>query len=371
MTEKCPWCGKNLKNMRGLQTHVRQRHNIKEYRERGMSEIEIIAARRRANQLATEGRKAEKAAPESQKEHENPWVNAPKVVSPEDPEPEQVTKRPRKREKLWSETHPGGWDTVRSMLPRLHLVILALLLCYQVFMELLVGNLDFIDDWFRASWIGPALLEVTQSEYTFQLWWNEYGFEFIVIMSFIIMSIFMFYMLVWRVAFKTYIKYSEGEPKIEGRCYWRTNNCWTRLWDRLYRSPPRIGHTYWINQGKLFNIFNPQSCLTRLDTALDEKCEQKGLWRIWVHEKRIRRKVNNSSRHLTTRDYLFENGIIPIEYAESRFWGMTEKCVDDTTKLSYANPTTRNTVMTSGLRLTTPKLRQVIIDDRKQRQDNS
>lgn len=344
---------------------------------------QIIEARRHANKV----KKEKKTLPKRQEGNENPRLTAHKVVSVKankvkidrkavkadrkaEKRKEKDDKRETKhapREKLWSETHPEGWHKARGVLPRLHMIAFALILAYLTVMELINGNNDFLMDWYRDTWILPAFFEVTSSEYMLQLWWQQYGQQFLVILIFIIMCFVMFYMLVWRTCFRSYVKYSEGEPKPEGRCYWRTNNMWTRLWDRLYRSPQRTMNTYWINQGLFFNIFNPNASLVRLDTGTDEICEEKGLWKMWVHEKRIRRKVNNSSRWLTTADYLYKNEVIPTEYAEERFLAMGKKCVDDTKKLTHANPDVRIDVVKSGTSLVIPEWKEAVMNARKKR----
>ena len=57
---KCPWpgCGKEVKTERGLALHVERKHDIQEYRDRGLSIKVIIDARRKANQLIAERKKA-------------------------------------------------------------------------------------------------------------------------------------------------------------------------------------------------------------------------------------------------------------------------------------------------------------------------
>ena len=152
---------------------------------------------------------------------------------------------------------------------------------------------------------------------------------------------------------------------------------WTRRWDKWYGSPPRTMNTYYIKQGfwPLFNIVNPTSTLARLDTTLEETCSELGIWKLKVAEKRHRIKVGNNQRHLITSDVAFPNGYIPTDYVEGKFDIMAHQCVDDTTNLSFANATTRNNVMVSGLRLSTKKTRRNIIDSRskeqKQQQDNN
>jgi len=392
---ECPWpgCGRKCKSEQGLAAHVFQKHDIQQYRDKGMSIKVIIEARRKANQIIAERKRASETPNVHEKAggnvHENRSVKpsgppkppeAIKIIKPDKEQIKKEEKDKRKeakerakaeknapREKLWSETHPGGWKSARNILPRMHMVAFALFLAYLTIMELIAGNYDFMNDWWEASWIGPAFLEVTASETTIQLWWQYYGPEFMIVMIFLFMCVVVCYLCVWRAWFKNYIKYSEGEPKPEGRCYWRTNNMWTRAWDRAYGSPPRTMNTYWINQGKIFNIFNPNSSLIRLDTGLDEECEEKGLWKIQVNEKRIRRKVNNSSKWLTTANELFDNGVIPTDYVEDLFLIMTEKCVKDTKKLTHANPDVRVDVVKSGTSLVLPEWKEAVLNARRKR----
>ncbi len=281
--------------------------------------------------------------------------------------PKEKRDRKAPKEQLWSEKHPQGWKEARTLLPRLHMVIFAIVLSFLITQELGAGNYDFALDWYQASFVLPAMVEVLQSQAYFEEWLNQYGPEFFVVMAFIVTALLVFYTVAWRAAFKNYVKYSEGEPKPEGRCYWRTNNGWTRLWDRLYHSPPRTMNTYWINQGRFLNILNPPASLIRLDTSIDETCEEKGLWKIQVNEKRIRRKVNNSSRHLTTADELYANGMIPTDYVDDRFKDMTVNCVTDTKKLTHANPNVRIEVVRGGTSLVMPEFKEAVLNARRKR----
>jgi hypothetical protein len=273
------------------------------------------------------------------------------------------------RDKFYSELHPEAYATVKKMLPRLHMYIFATVLAIMMALEVLKKNYDFMIDWYNATWVLPEMVKVIRGD--IGLWFQTYGPQFMVVLSFLILAFIMLYMFVWRAFFKTYIKFSQGSERPEGRVYWRTNNMWTKRWDKWYGSPPRTMNTYYIKQGfwPLFNIMNPTSTIARLDTTLEESCTELGIWKLKVAEKRHRIKVGNDQRHLITSDIAFPNGYIPTPYAEGRFDGMSKKCVDDTTNLSFANATTRNNVMGSSLRLVPKKTRRNILDARKKQQD--
>jgi hypothetical protein len=290
-------------------------------------------------------------------------------------EEKQAKKGQRKAEaRFFSQVHPRAWEVAKKNLPRLHMFILAIIIAYFMFTELMHQNYDFIIDWYNASYVLPAMVHVLSSGDAMNAWWSQYGPQFMIILSFLILLVITFYMMVWRVFFRTYIKFSEGSPRPEGRVYWRTNNMWTRGWDRFYHSPPRPIQSYWIKLGilPLFNVFNPVSSLVKLDTLPDEECEEQGFWKLQVKERRVRRKVGNNPKHLTTIEYQYAQGDVPLDFAQGIFKDMSKKCVEDTTELSFANADTRNGVMRSGLRLSNPMLRRMMLDERaKQDKDRS
>jgi hypothetical protein len=298
----------------------------------------------------------------------------PEPASEPSKEEKKRGKKERKRkDKFFSEVHPRAYEIARKTLPRLHVFILAGIFIFFSYLELLKSNWDYILDWWNASWAGPAFIETISSKAAFQFWFQHYGMQFIVFTIFIVLILFTFYSTIWKVAFKDYSKGKGGRRRKEGRCYWRTNNWLCERWDRRYGSPKRMVSSYWLkmNWWPLFNFINPVASLVKLDTTLEEGCEVY-MRSIVVDEKRIRRKVDNDPKHLVTIDKLFDNGPIPNEYADGYFLDRSERLVKDTTDLSFGNPNTRNTIMRSGLRLMSPKLRGYMLDARnKQQQPDS
>lgn len=281
--------------------------------------------------------------------------------------PEKAPRKTRPRhELLFSEAHPGAYGMARSLLPRLQTLILAVGLLVAAMLELMHKNMDFLMDWYHDSYIGPALKDILTQPNGFQIWWSQYGPVFVVVCLIITMLLVTFYVAFWRMFFRGYLKRSEGSTTREGRCYWRSNNSWTRLWDRIYRSPERKLQQYWIHTGwlPLFNPFNPPGCMICVETASDEKCEQRGLYNILVNERPIRRMI--AEKKFRSMDALYESGPIPTEYVESEFQDRSTVLIDDTMHLSFGNAENRNRIMQDGLRLNTPKLRERILNGRDQ-----
>lgn len=253
------------------------------------------------------------------------------------------------REQLFSEAHPDAWYMVQTHLPRLHGYIIALVAVYLVLAELLRGNYLFMLDWYQASWVLPALVEITSSQASLEAWWAESGTFFLVCTVFIIMVAWTAYNMVWKVLFKDYYRiiYKDWDSRMvlterkEGRLYWSTDNMPTCLWDRWYGSPPRTGHYIWIRYSwwPLFNPFDPSSSMTRIELSPEEAIEVRGSKRIYGHEKPIRKRVG--IRQLVTTNEKFETKEVPLEQAKKEFDARTSTLVSVTRELSKGNAAIR------------------------------
>lgn len=277
-------------------------------------------------------------------------------------------KEVKQADKFWSENHPNAFGLAKALLPRLHIVIICAWIMYSMYWEMMRGNADFMLDWYQASPM-PTFMSFFTVDNAFQYWLDHYGVVFFLVLSIVIMVLVTVYYSFWRLVFKDYWKFSEGSRRYEGRCYWRTNGGLMKWWDRKYHSPVRTQNSYWIKIGwwPPLNLINPTNSLVRLDTSIDEKCQQKGIFAISVNERPLRRKVANEPKHWTTYGGCYLNGDIPNQYAQDYFTLRSKVLVDDTTDLSFGNADTRNSVMLDGLRLSKPSIRRFILDSRERK----
>jgi hypothetical protein len=226
-------------------------------------------------------------------------------------------------------------------------------------------------DWYRGSYILPAMVEIFSSQQALDFWWNNYGPIFIIIMLIIITVLVVFYLTIWRVFFKNYYKRSENSVTYEGRCYWRTNNSITEWWDRRYHSPKRTMVRYWLKVGwwPPLNIFSPTNSLICIETTTEEKCEHRGIYSMIVSEKPNRTKVWNVDRLYRTSDQRYVSGPIPVDYVDKEFEQRSQILIDNTSELSFGNAEVRNEVMRDGLRLGNTNVRGYILAERRTKQD--
>lgn len=286
--------------------------------------------------------------------------------------PKELDSKHVQKDRFFSEAHPGAYGLAKSLLPRLHLLIIVGFILYKMYWELITGNSDFMLDWYNASPL-PAFFQVISSKESLQLWMNQYGLVFSLVIIIIIIVLVTFYYTFWRLAFKDYYKFSEGSRRYEGRCYWRNNNGPTQWFDKHYGSPKREKNTYFLKIGwwPPLSLINPPNSLVKLDTTLGEKCERRGVYVISVSEYPLRHKVGNDPKHWETLPGQYANGEIPNEYATKYFAERSKVTVNDTTDLSFANADTRNSVMRDGLRLSKESIRRHIVTERERKQNNS
>jgi hypothetical protein len=292
------------------------------------------------------------------------WHRAAKAPKAEKPPKEKKAKKPR-REQFFSEAHPGAYTLAKNLLPRIHTFVIAVGLLVAAMLEIVHKNYDFYMDWYRDSYVLPALKDILLTPNGFQNWWQNYGPIFLIVVLIITMVLVTFYLAFWRMLFRAYWKRAEGSTTYEGRCYWRTNNSWTGMWDRLYRSPERKRQQYFIHTGwtPLFNPLNPPGCLICVDTTTAERCFGRGVYSIVVEELPIRRIIGE--KKFRSMAALYESGPIPTGYVEGEFVSRSKVLIDDTMNLSFGNAENRNQIMKAGLRMVPPKLKERILDGRK------
>lgn len=262
------------------------------------------------------------------------------------------------REKLFSEAHPQAYKVASTILPRIHTLLILFALLYFMMNELVKGNTDFLIDWYHESWILPSMVEILSSPENFQNWFQTYGTVFIMFMITLIIAGFVFYRTVWRFLFKDYVKESEMVTTYEGRCYFRTNGFWCRLWDALYKSPPRKKIKCWIKPNKWppLNIFNPVKSLIKIELSPDEEIEEYSMFELHVHEKPFRRIKDIDEYETHDEGYL--SGEIPLEYAGQEFGSRTIHLISDTQRLSLANPSVRLMQLRDGSYIAPPELKE-------------
>lgn len=263
------------------------------------------------------------------------------------------------KDRFFSERHPGAYLAFHGLIPRLHTLILLMVIAWYTVEELMAGNYDFIYDWYRASWILPSMIEILSSQAAFQMWFEQYGPVFMILLTLTIMSSIVFHRFGWRAMFPDYYMESEGVESFEGRCYWHSGNSLYQLWDRLYKSPPRTTTSVWVRPHwwPPLNIFNPPASMERIDLGQNEALYRKGLYKIRSQERPYRRRLDIDRYH--THGDRYTTGEIPLDSARSLFTSRGEELVQDTRSLSLANPQIRLRQLRDGSYLIPEKVKEV------------
>lgn len=370
MVEKCPWCDYQSETLAGICNHVRQKHDIKEYQDRGMKVKDIIESKRKADklrqeeiskelQIQKEKENAKKPEPEAKPappieklviEPVKFKIKVPKEERPlKEPEPEAT---PKERRKMFSLVHPGAYNTAASLLPKMGLFILAGVLIYSAMTNMMAGNYLFVMDWFKATIIGPIILGIFIYPGGPKEWFSDYGVIALIVVMVFVVVMFIFYRMVWRFMFKDY-SIVRGQSELrEGRVYWWTGNMWTRMWDRYWRTEPRTEHVLYIKQyfWPPFNPLNPRGKLIKLHLSTKENPEYDSLYSITGHERRFRVYIGDNE--LATTDDAQSGREIPIDSINGIFKDRRELLIGDTQKFSMANPSVRLDLLRDGTYLT-------------------
>lgn len=372
MVEKCPWCDYKAKTLTGLANHVHQKHEslIKEYKERGMTAKEIIESKRKADKIRLQevAEKLKEPEPEpipikhmtidevpkaSPGEHfpmDHPFTTIAKVVKEhrEKKESEPEPPKDRKPRRMFSEAHPGAYQLAANMLPRLGLLILATVLIFDAFSNLIQGNYLFVKDWYEATFVLPIIVGIFLFPGGPGEWFQIYGPIMIIIVTIFCVLLFVFYRLVWRFMFKDYF-ISRGQTELrEGRVYWWTGNMWTRAWDRLWGTPERTEHVLYIKQyfWPPLNPFNPRNSVLKLHLSMAEPVEYDSTFSMTGKERRFRVYVGDNE--MATTDDAQGTREIPLEQINTVFRDRREHLIGDTQKFSMANPHVRLDLLRDG-----------------------
>lgn len=249
------------------------------------------------------------------------------------------------RSEFFSQRHPQAYQLVKAFGPRVHTMILGLILAFVMLGELLRGNTLFILDWLRIH----SVMELITVPGAFDAWLADYGLLTVLILVVAGIAFYALYTVAWRYFFKDYhrVVYKDWESKLilaeprEGRLYWYTGNSLYRLWDRMYRSPPREEHILYLREKTWtpFNILNPPASLYRLRISPEEEIEVRSSYKVVGHERPYRRR--EGVRSFYTHADRYATGETPNEQARVEFDARTGRLVSEMKELTKGNSAIR------------------------------
>jgi hypothetical protein len=304
-----------------------------------------------------------------------------KSIASKKKEPPPVRMRTDQKTVLFSERHPMAFKASRLLLPRLPVLIVALPLIYFMVANLLKRDYLFIIRWYHESWILPNLVNILSSRAAFIHWWKFYGPITIMVAFFLLFSVAVFYMFIWRFIFKDYTRQSEGVETPEGRAYWvEGRNMWFNLWDGFYGSfyqrkhkssykPDRRVITVYLNTS-FFPPPNPSApgrkmLKVKLSKDREEWIDNRGAYELIGHEGLYRRITG--IREMETHNIGYKSDPIAMREATKIFKDRMDGLVKDTQKLSKANVSVRLDQMKSGTVQMDDELREMINEQRKKK----
>lgn len=274
------------------------------------------------------------------------------------------------RPKLYSEVHPNAYKASRVVLPRLPAIVVVSWTVYAMLANLWRGDYLFLLRWYQQSWVLPRLAHVLSSKQAFSEWWHIWGpFTLMVICAAAFVGI-VFYLFVWRLFFRTYIRYSEGVETKEGRCYWvEGSGIWFNLWDLLYYGkgtwPLRRTQTVYLNTRRLPpNPVSPARKLLKIELHVDkgEKLERRGPYELVGHEAPYRRIIG--IRQFRTHSEAYKSDPIRVHEASQEYGKRVKDLVRDTQVLTKANVDVRLEKMKSGTVIIDEELKEMILHER-------
>lgn len=249
-----------------------------------------------------------------------------------------------RRERFFSEAHPHLYAAVSTIGPRLHTLILVMIIGWFICKELARGNIGFALDWYYASPL-PAIIEIFSSKELLQ----AYAPIIAALAAIFFALLFTVYIVPWRLVFKDYQRVIVNDWKNrleivtvpEGRLYWRTDNIWYQLWDAWYQSPERRTVKLYLHRGwwPPLNIFNPPSSMITVEISSEERLEQRGLFEILGHEKPYRWR--SGLRQYKTRDTPYSTTESPLELSHQLFDTGVKRIVGEMRDLTTANSAIR------------------------------
>ena len=138
---------------------------------------------------------------------------------------------------------------------------------------------------------------------------------------------------------------------------WSTDNIWTRIWDRLYGTPPRDKVELWLKHRFWWNPLMPQKGLVKLTLDRElEKPRYDGLFCYTAEERRYR--MYTAYDEMVTTDDAQQSRPIPLAEINATFAERSSSLVRDTQKFSLANPTVRLEKLRGGTHIVPQDLRE-------------
>lgn len=279
-------------------------------------------------------------------------------------------KPPRERkDKRFSEAHPGAYEVAGAILPKVPLLALLVILMYDALTSMAKGDMWFVMDWYEATWVLPKIVYVFMYPGGPGEWFKLYWPLFVLLVMLAITIIFVIWSLPYRFAFKDYV-IIRGNVKVkDARVMWSTDNIWTRAWDRIYGTPKRDTVELWLKHKFFWNPLLPDKGLVKL--TLDrviEKPEQDGPFTILAYERRYRKFV--ALNEMVTTDDGQQTRPIPLDDANDRFNTRGRLLVWDTQRFSLANPDVRIEKLKRGTHIVPQELKEAADVARKARHEN-
>lgn len=272
----------------------------------------------------------------------------------------RMRERPRDAERkrtMISQDNPPLYELAANVLPKLPIIGILLALAISAISSMAAGNMWFILDWYRATWVLPQLVAIYSYPGGPSEWFADY-WPLVMIAVMLLVSVLIFvWALPWRVAFKDYVIVRGNTRARDGRVMWSTMNIWTRLWDRIYGTEPRKTVDIWLKTKFWWNPLMPSKGLLHLTLDAEaDRPEYDGPFVLTARERQYRRYVGYN--HMVTTDDAQQTLPIPLEEITSNFQSRGRLLVDDTQKFSLANPTVRLEKLRGGTHIVPQDLRE-------------
>lgn len=279
---------------------------------------------------------------------------------------EEGVEKPRAK---FSERHPELFGTLASILPKSPLFALLAFLLYDAMASLAEGDMFFAYDWYQATWVLPRIVGIFLYPGGPGEWFKLFWPLVTLLVMLAITVIFVIWAIPYRFAFKDYI-IIRGNVKVkDARIIWSTDNLWTRIWDRIYGTPPREKVELWLKHKFFWNPILPDRGLVKL--TLDrqiEKPEPDGPFTVIAYERRYRRFI--ALDEMETTDDGQQSREIPLDQANGRFNDRGKLLVWDTQRFSLANPDVRIEKLKRGTHIVPQELKEAADVARQARQEN-
>lgn len=295
-------------------------------------------------------------APKPTKREEKRLEKQRKIEAKEQAKQERRAKSEAPRGKV-SERHPGAYELAATILPRSPILLLLIGLTFSALSSMMIGNYLFVMDWYEKTVILPWFMSIFTYSGGPGAWFEDY-WPLLMLLGCLAMSlIFVVWSLPWRFAFKDYIVIRGNTKSKDGRIMWSTDNIWTRIWDRLYGTPPRDKVELWLKHRFWWNPLMPQKGLVKLTLDRElEKPRYDGLFCYTAEERRYR--MYTAYDEMVTTDDAQQSRPIPLAEINATFAERSSSLVRDTQKFSLANPTVRLEKLRGGTHIVPQDLRE-------------